>query len=253
MNWRLAGAVCLLLARLAPAWSQSAWRGFDGATYALRHEAAGYRLEGANGEKIPVPTEWLEPAGAREEDDQSVVSSVAYGPEVTAFAIGGGRVGLHLASYDIQSEGSMQAAVGRDVFLILDPATGALAPGLELGISRGRGRVGGCFQAWFHHLSVGDVDCDRRLDLAVAAERIECAMGEEGPEQAVYTRGPLRWYRQRQTGWVEDEARQGWLPCAGLLELPLLGIDRTPVDFVLGLERDEAPLASGEPEPFPPR
>ncbi len=247
----------LLLAQLAlvaalPA--QPRWDGLDTTSFRLQHDATGYRLLRPQGEPIPIPTSWLEPPGVREEEQDLVVGSLYFAPEVTAFEIGAGRLGLHLASYDIQESGSLQAAAGRDVLLILDPTAETLLPGgVELGESRSRGRGDGCFRALFHHLSVGDVDCDRYLDLAVEREQIECRyMDDEAPPRQVYERGPLRWYRQGAEGWTEDRRLDGRLPCAGIVRLPLLAIVRTPVDFVLDSRRGRNPLPPGDPEPFEP-
>jgi len=234
--------------------AESQWTGLDTTGFRLQYDGGGYYLVREGGDRITIPTEWLEPPGARENDEQSTVSSLRFVPEVSAFAIGAGRQGLHLASYDIQESGSLQAAAGRDIFLILDPEAGALAPGgPNLGVSRGRARFEGCFHAWFHHISVGDVDCDRYLDLAVVREEIACSFkDDQGPAERVYTRGPMRWYRQQAEGWVEDVHFEGHLPCAGLVDLPLLAVGRTPVDFVLGLQQDTDPLPSGDPKPFEP-
>lgn len=257
MNWVRAGAICslgpLLLAPSLAA--QDSWNGVDTSSYRLLIDEDGYRLARPGAAPLHVPTEWLEPPEARAQDEQTTTSSLAYVPEVTAFAIGGGRLGLHLASYDIQESGSMQAASGRDVFLILAPETGELlhAPP-HLGVSRGRVRVGGCFSATFHHISLGDVDCDRYLDLGVVAEQVSCGLppdADSGPQEALYTKGPVRWHLQNRSGWSEDAAYENRLPCAGWVELPLLGLSSTPVDFVLGFRRRQAPLPSGEPEPLP--
>lgn len=249
LGWLLLGQLALVAALPA----QSQWDGLDTTSFRLQHDdGTGYRLLRPQGEPIPIPTPWLEPPGVREEEEQLVVGSLRFAPEVTAFPIGAGRLGLHLASYDIQESGSLQAAAGRDVLLILDPAAGTLLPGgLELGVSRSRGRGDGCFRALFHHLSVGDVDCDRYLDLAVEREEIDCRQtDEEAPLWQVYERGPMRWYRQRADGWTEDRQLDGHLPCAGLVELPLLAVVRTPVDFVLDSRRGRHPLPPGDPEPF---
>lgn len=244
--------VLVMVARSLDA--ESPWAGFDTDGFELAQEAGGYFLVRSDGDRMPIPTAWLEPPGVRVSEEESVVGSLRFAPEVTAFAIGAGRLGLHLASYEIQESGSLQAASGRDVFLIFDPEAGTLIPsGPHLGVSRGRARVEGCFGARFHHVSVGDVDCDRYLDLAVVREEVECSFADDqGPARQVYTRGPMRWHRQRAEGWVEDARFEGRLPCAGLVDLPLLALGRTPVDFVLGLRRGSDPLPSGNPEPFVP-
>ncbi|MEZ5331852.1 MAG: hypothetical protein R2991_07310 [Thermoanaerobaculia bacterium] len=223
---------------------------FDGERFRLEERSDAHHLVSADGLDVVVPREWLFPAEAVAAEEETYVTSLAWDETVTSFPIGGERVGLHLSSYAIAEGGSAAAAAGRDLYLLLDPASGALFRGLDLGESKGRVRVGGCFAAWFRRVFVGDVDCDRRLDLAVVEERISCVPVEEPmvgaePEQLVtlerpvLARSALQWHRAEGEAWVRAERLDGRLPCMGLLELPLQGIVKSPVDFVLeGYRRD---------------
>ena len=217
---------------------------FTVAAYRLLHDDGGYRLRPTAGPDLAVPTAWLEPPEVVAADEETYVSALEWAPEVTSFAIGEGRIGLHLSSYAIQEEGSAQAAAGRDLYLILEPRTGALRRGLDLGDSKGRVRLGGCFAAWFQRVYVGDVDCDGVLDLATVEERIHCALADDQTaiEWPVYTRGPLRWHHAEEGGWVARPDLDGRLPCRGLRQAPLTGISKGPVDFILERYAGQSPL-----------
>jgi hypothetical protein len=222
---------------------QSAWTGFDSERFRLRRGDDGWWLESADGLRVTVPAEWLAPPEAVAADEEAYVSSLAWEEEVTAFAAGGGRLALHLSSYAIQQEGSAAAASGRDLVLLYDPAAGILHRGLDLAESKGRVRLGGCFLAFSDRLEVGDVGCDRLLDLAVTEERIDCVEEEPGGiDQPVHRVGPRRWYLQEGDAWVPRPELDGRLPCAGLQQMPLVGIDFGPVDFVLRLYAGRPPL-----------
>ena len=226
------------------------WSGFDAERFRLHRGEDGWRLEDRDGASVPVPTEWLEPPEAVESAKHSYVTSLRWDEQVTAFPIGAGRLALHLSSYAIQEQGSARAAAGRDLLLILEPsanqegeATGGpavesppseLHRGLDLGESKGRVRFAGCFSAHFHRLAVGDVDCDRLLDVAVMEERIDCEAGEtDGLYRPVYRVGPLRWHIQRGDAWSAKPALDGRLPCRGLQALPLVDLAFGPVEMVL--------------------
>lgn len=221
--------------------AQDLWTGFDAASYELVEDATGYRLTGGGREPIAVPREWLEPEAARKQDEEAYVSSLEWGRGVTAFALGDGRVGLHLSSYAIATEGSAQAAAGRDLFLIHNPATNRLGPGLDLGETKGRVRVGGCFAAWYHRLQLGDVDCDGRLDLGVVEERIDCPGDGDDAETRLLgpfrRTGELQWFVLGEEAWRESPTLAGRLPCFGMREFPPLGVAQNPVDWVLGMTK----------------
>lgn len=221
------------------------WTGFDGTSYELISDAKGYRLVGRGPAPLAVPKKWLAPAQAREEEEDAYVSSLDWGRPVTAFPIGDGRVGLHLSSYTIATEGSAQAAAGRDLFLVHDPRSGELEMGLDLGETKGRVRLGGCLAAWYHRFDLGDVDCDGRLDLGVVEERIDCTEDEDEETRPL---GPLlhtterRWFVLGEDGWRERPALAGRLPCFGMRAFPPLGVEQSPVDWVLGMTRWRSPL-----------
>ncbi|MGH9361097.1 MAG: hypothetical protein ACRD2T_04215 [Thermoanaerobaculia bacterium] len=238
----------LLAFAASPASGQPApdlWTGFDGGGYELVKDAAGYRLVGSGREPVAVPLAWLEPEAVRKEEENHYVSSLEWGRPVIAFPLGDGRVGLHLSSYTIAKEGSAMAAAGRDLFLIHDPGGKPLRLGLDLGRTKGRVRVDGCFAAWYHRLLLGDVDCDGRLDLGVVEERIDCGDAENEEETpylvpSVRT-GALRWFVLGDEGWRERPGFSGRLACFGMRDLPPLGLNQSPVDWLLGM-RKQRPL-----------
>ncbi len=254
------GSVLLPALLASPAGGQTApdlWSGFDGESYALVEDETGYRLTAAGREPIAVPRAWLEPEAARREDENTYVSSLEWGRPVTAFPLGDGRVGLHLSSYEIAKEGSAMAASGRDLFLLLDPATARLRLGLgvDAGLTKGRVRVGGCFAAWYHRLHLGDVDCDGRLDLGAVEERIDCTIpDEEDPSRGpILQREPLRWFVLGEEGWRERPDLAGHLPCFGIRPFPPLGLEQGPVDWVLEMTKLRAPLLPPRGGAAPPK
>ncbi len=240
----VASSSCAVLVALAagPLFAQppaDLWSGFDGESYELIEDGAEYRLTGAGREPLAVPRAWLQPAAVIAEEESHYVSSLEWGRPVTAFALGDGRVGLHLSSYTIATEGSAMAAAGRDLFLIHDPAAKRLLLGLDLGETKGRVRVDGCFSAWYHRFQLGDVDCDGGLDLGVVEERIDCNDAEneeETPYVVPSVRiGELRWYVLGDEGWRERPGLAGRLACFGMRAFPPLGVAQSPVDWVLGM------------------
>ncbi len=222
------------------------WTGFDAASYELIKDKTGYRLVAPGREPIAVPRAWLEPEEVRKQEEETYVTALEWGRPVTAFALGDGRVGLHLASYTVAAEGSAQAAAGRDLFLIHDPGANRLRLGLDLGETKGRVRVDGCFAAWYHRIQLGDVDCDGRLDLGVVEERIDCT-DDENEEETPYLvpflrTGTLDWFVLGDEGWRARPGLAGRLPCFGMREFPPLGAALSPVDWVLGMTRLRSPL-----------
>jgi hypothetical protein len=231
----------------------SAEKFFDEERVRLVRDAGTYRLRSADGIDVEVPRAWLEPPAAVAADEESYVGSLDWEEAVTAFPIGGGRIGLHLSSYSIAGGGSAQAASGRDLLLIFDPSTGRLVRGLDLGPSKSRVNLGGCWSARFARIAVGDVDCDRRLDASVVEDRLTC---EEidfrviGTEEEEWVRqdwqhhrlGSRRWYLGTGEAWVYDERLDDRLPCAGLAPVPLIGLVKGPVEFLLEIYDDRAPL-----------
>lgn len=222
------------------------WTGFDQSSYRLVRDSNGYRLEGPDGSGVEVPREWLAPPEIAAREENHYVTSLAWDETVTAFPIGYGRTGLHLSSYAIQSEGSASAAAGRDLFLILSSSTdidsGRLVRGLDLGETKGRVRIGGCFSAYFQRLFAGDIDCDRRLDLAAMEERIHCDGDLEGPAEQIYTVGPLQWYLQEGDAWTSRPELDGRFPCGGLQQVPLIGLVQGPVEMLLDWSAMRDPL-----------
>ena len=198
-----------------------------------------YRRDGRR-ISVDVPRPWLIPPDAAEAAEGGLVDPFRYDSAVTAFRIDGSRVGLHLSSYDVQDRGSAAAAAGRDVFLVLVPSEGTLLRGgLGLGITKSRGRRMGCFEALAHRFLVADVDGDGHADLGVEREEIRCRPDEsraepelEAPLVPEHRVDPVRWHLfEPGVGWSHDARHDGRRP-AGVRELPLVGLTKTPVQFV---------------------
>jgi hypothetical protein len=189
--------------------------------------------------RVDGPIEWLMPPAEVDAETDNYVSSFAFGPDAAAIPIGRGFIAFHLASYEMMKEGSAAAAAGRDVFLILDPATGTLRPaGPSLGLTRERLRADGCFRALNHRFFLADINEDGLLDLGVLREELVCRLEDsrENPGDS-YSRGPfdcpqpVRWYVVADGQWTAAPKHDGLAP-ADQRELPLLGITRSPVDFL---------------------
>ena len=215
------------------------WSGLDTTSFSLLRDEQGYHLTYASSQAVAVPIEWLEPPGEGEEDPATYVSSFDYDDAVTAFPISKKLIGIHVSSYAIQAEGSAQAAAGRDVFFVFDPATATLTNGgLKFGITKWRVRGMGCFSATAHRFLVGDVNADRRLDLGVIKETISCDDPDGSPAVGtgpMYEVHPIRWYVFANNMWEHDLTFDRRLPRQGYAELPLIGLRQSPVEFVLGL------------------
>ncbi len=197
-----------------------------------------FRLEIESGKKtvrIPVERTWLVPRGEEKENEGNYVSAFKYNRGVGAFAIGNGEIGLHLSSYEIQAEGSAAAAAGKDVFLIYKPGAARVAAGLTgLGITKDRFRSGGCFRAANSMFIIADVNGDGLKDIGVIQESISCAARPENPDLYLppqYEQKPVKWYLYTRKSWMYGKSYDGkWV--AQFAELPLIGMDKGPVDVV---------------------
>jgi hypothetical protein len=213
-----------------------------------------FLLSGSGGEpgRMPVPREWLIPPQEEKDEAESAVSSFHYDHQVTSFPIGNGKIGIHLSSYDIMPAGSMQGAAGRDVFLIYDPATGALSSGhVDLGITKERFRADGCFSAQMAHFLISDINQDGFADIGIVKEEIRCPEGEDSTEGPFYVQHAIHWYQYTSSGWVREAEDAGWPD--RYTELPLIGMDISPVDFVGQVVwRSPDPSAWGNPHLYVP-
>jgi hypothetical protein len=205
------------------------------------HKANGrfYLLTGQDGKEawIRVPTAWLVPADAAQAEEQEYVSSFNYDPRITSFAIGNGLVGLHLSSFEAMTDGSAQAAAGRDVFLIFDPRSLRLQKGLTtLGITKSRVREESCFRATAAHFVLADIDQDGLVDLGMVSEAIRCIeVSSEGeplrPSLPHFVQQPIQWFVRQQNRWETAPSFRGQLP-KDATALPLIGIELSPIDYV---------------------
>jgi hypothetical protein len=204
---------------------------YDFKSFFLERDGKLYNLRSDDGFKLTIPATWL---------DEDTFGH--YHRQVTAFPIGDGRIGLHLSSYEFQIGETAQAAEGRDVFLLLDPKAGALRPGgPKLGVTKERSSVEGRVSATAHSFFIGDVNGDHLLDLGVIKEEIvwkrqfrgpqdrEALAGSAGP---VYVRQPIRWYVLSADRWTHQADYDGKFPSGEYQKLPLIGLVKSPVDFV---------------------
>jgi hypothetical protein len=185
--------------------------------------------------QVAIPRDWLVPPQEEKEEKDWYVSPFHYDKVISSFPIGNGQMGLHLSSYEVQKEGSADGALGKDVFLIFDPASLNISRGgIERGMTKGHVRDEGCFRAKDERYFLGDVDADGVTDIGVVTEELECFrfftqdQFMEGPS---YEREPVVWYVFRNNAWKLDASLSGNFP-KHYQELPLIGMEKTPVDYV---------------------
>lgn len=202
----------------------------SGETFALKDAVA------MHDKPVVIPLAWLSPPNG-EVEPAGEINAAAYQPQVTAFSIGNGRWGLHLASFDAMTRGSLQAAAGRDVFLVYDARTRQVQPGLTtLGLTKSRARAEGCMAATATHFLLGDLQGDGLTDLGMIVEEIACVKDRGGtpdvepPVHPHYRQEPIQWFLFDRGRWRREARDRGKMPPV-FVELPLLGIRVTPVDF----------------------
>lgn len=198
-------------------------------------------LDGAM--RLDVPWTWLQGDGKRD-GIEDYVSSTGFDEKVTSFPVGPGMLGLHLSSYAIQESGSAQAAAGRDVFLVYDRGTRTLYDGrLYPGLSKRRYREAGCFSALSTRFMVSDIDGDGYADLGVMEEHLRCDVIKTDDVDArtgpFYEQAPLRWYVFRERQWIYRADLDRRFPIRKYRILPLIGLVKTPVDYVKSLYLQE--------------
>lgn len=201
---------------------------------------------------LVAPLELLTPAGELETEEDDVVSSFRWSDTATRFPIDGTTMAFHMSSHDIQPEGSMQAAAGRDVFLVLDAGAASLRrAGPKLGVTKERGRFDGCVRALHHAFELGDVDGDARLDLGVRREKLRCvSVPSKADPGEWFLSGPcedkptVQWHRWNGKDW--EPMRLPAVPQVTAI-LPLIGIVKSPVDFVRQMIRKPIPECPHQP------
>jgi hypothetical protein len=201
-----------------------------------------------NGRKIEIPRDWLYPPKEVEEDQNAYVTSFTYSERVTNFQVDKHLLGIHLSSWDAMPAaggGSAMAGAGRDVFLIYNTTTHQLHQGIvDLGITKGRIRSMGCFFATFHGFFIGDINNDGLTDIGVALEEIKC--GEDSKEQGqtssqaqpYYKKHPIQWYVFKNNAWEKSSQYRGAEPGKTMRKLPLIGLIKSPTDFIRELYGD---------------
>ena len=204
--------------------------------FRLRTKPSEFALQDLAGDTtrpIVFPREWLVPPGAESEEREYAVSSFAFDSQVTAFPIGNGQLGIHLASYVVNEAAALIAAVDRDAFLVYDPAVHAIRPGLVgLGWTGERGQLADCRDARSSHFLLADINGDGLVDLGRVQESLACDWKVDRPVgHPWYEQSPAWWYVMHAGRWERDPTYDGRLP-ERYTELPLLGISSTPVDFV---------------------
>jgi len=186
---------------------------------------------------ISLNTEWLIPSDEYEEYQGMYTSAFEYDSTVTSFRINTNLTGLHLSSYEILSEGSASASSGKDIFLILNSNGSVSNGGISLGITKDRVRSEG-FQATATHFVLGDIDANGSTDIGVIAEEIyfnrevvtDSIEGEREVRRGpFFKQEPIVWYQFNRSSW--SKSNTSTMP-EEVEDLPLIGIQFSPVDFV---------------------
>ena len=257
INIRLCVCLFILIFGISPSLVLSAEDvlPIDTKSYRFVRDQKDYTLRYDRDKRLRIRQAWLVPPDELKEESGAYISSFNYDEGVTAFPIGDGRTGLHLSSYEIQREGSANAAAGRDVFLVLDQKTRRPHQGgILFGITKERVRYMGCFFATFHRFIIGDINNDRLTDVGVIREEIrwdevrDKEKGVDRMEGPFYEQHPVRWYIYRPTrlkvrGHVSVRDHWNYDPdydgkhLESSLQLPLIGLAKSPVDFVKELYR----------------
>ncbi len=184
-----------------------------------------------------IPRDWLIPPQGEKDEELNYVSSFHYDQEVSSFPIGNGRTGLHISSYAIQEEGSAQAAAGRDVFLTFDPGSSRIfRGGIARGVTKERVRSQGCFAASAESYFLGDVNGDGLTDIGVVKEELQCVQSKKREDVDLivgpfYKQDPVVWYVFKGNSWKLEPSFSGKFPEHNQ-ELPFIGIEESPVDYV---------------------
>ena len=201
-----------------------------------------------DGKRIEIPKAWLFPPEEVEKDQDSYVSSFNYMEPVTNFLIGKELLGLHLSSWDYMPSGtgSAMAAAGRDIFLVYNTKTQQISPGiLEHRITKNRVRSMGCFYSTFHNFIIGDINNDGLTDIGVTLEKIWCEE-ESNQEQQIdvmsgpyYKKYPIEWYILKGNTWERAPQYNGIRPKQAIMKLPMIGLKKSPVEFVREIYKDK--------------
>jgi len=221
-----------LVAGLIPSigWLQERNGPFDIGTMQLKllSDSGRFRLQITEGDtlsQLSIPPDWLIP---EENEEKGYVSGYNYDDTLTAFRIGGRLTGIQLSSYDIQKEGSAQAAAGRDVFLVYNGQENQLYPGIiNLGITKDRLRSAGTFYATNNIFLLADINCDGFKDIGIMKEDLQFS-----PLNQSYIRYPPEWYIFKNNRWIHEADSSGIFPLQKIIKLPLIGLSKSPVDFI---------------------
>ena len=174
---------------------------------------------------LSIPVHWLTP---EEPEQNEYVSLFNYDSTVTVFDIGSGLSGIHISSYDIQQDGSAQAAAGRDIFLVYAAEENKVYPGLvDLDITKDRVRSAGTFYATNSYFLLADINFDGFKDIGVIKEALQFS-----PHDQSYFMYPVEWYVFNEHSWIHQADSSGKFPSREMIKLPLIGLGKSPVDYI---------------------
>lgn len=159
-----------------------------------------------------------------QEDEKSYIPSTNYSTKTNSFEIGNGLLGIHIVSYDFMKEGSAQAGVGRDLFLVYNPAAKTtLDKVLDFGITKQRQRYMGCLSAKTSHFILADIDHNGLIDIGRIKEELKC----DESYQTYFVQDSVEWYSFVDNDWNSGPANN--LP-DDYKDLPIINIKMNPID-----------------------
>ena len=148
----------------------------DTSRFLLKFSKSNYLLmDNLQNNHITLKKEFLINPDEEREEEYSYVSSFNLSEKVNSFDIGNGLIGIQISSFSSMTEGSAQAAAGRDIFLVYDPQKNVVNDKiLEFGITKQRQRYMGCLSAKTSHFILADMDRNGLIDIGRIKEELKC-------------------------------------------------------------------------------
>ncbi|MES0490770.1 MAG: hypothetical protein ABUK01_12300 [Leptospirales bacterium] len=194
--------------------------------------------------KIYFSREWLHESFTKKGIEKSIPEN-NFDRQVTAFKVTPNIIGFHLSSYEVQKSGSAQIALGRDIFFVYMINEHTIFKGIvSLGMTKRRQRILRCFTAAHSKFLLSDINKDGNLDIGILKEELLCkglknseADVMEGP---YYKQYPIQWYIFEKDHWAYHSNFDSRFPAKSYWRLPLIGILKSPIDYVMELTREPA-------------
>lgn len=185
--------------------------------------------------KISLPKKYLEFNTLYESFDVYITVE-DYHKNITAFQVAPGYIGLYLSAYRI-SKGSVKLAYGTDKFLIYDEKKNKIInSAIKFKVSKARVKHRQCMSAIYHRFIVSDINRDGMFDVGIIKEEIICNETANvlnvSHKDPFYIQEKIKWFVFKDQGWIYNKKLDKRFPDSYYFYLPLLGMAKTPIDFV---------------------